>query len=129
MRTLHTLILSGTLTPCEEISRKILMKIEMLQVPIIKCKAEDTSQNQSNMRYLHHRNKYTIKQIQDYLKKEFLNNIDIEEIFDSESKTYKVYSLLSKLDKIQPINSYYLQEANMSGLQHLSSALNSLLCD
>lgn len=129
MRTLHTLILSGTLTPCEEVSRKILMKIEMLQVPIIKCEAEDTSQNQSNMGYLHHRNKYTIKQIQDYLKKEFLNNIDIEEIFDSESTTYKVYSLLSKLDKIQPINSYYLQEANMSGLQHLSSALNSLLCD
>ena len=81
------------------------------------------------MGYLHHRNKYTIKQIQDYLKKEFLNNIDIEAIFDSESTTYKVYSLLSKLDKIQPINSYYLQEANMSGLQHLSSALNSLLCD
>lgn len=129
MRTLHTLILSGTLTPCEQVSRKILMKIEMLQVPIIKCKVTDRSQNQSNMHCLQHRNKYTIKQLQCYLKKEFLNSIDIEAIFDSESTTHKVYSLLSKLDKIQSVNSYYLQEANMSGLQNLSSALNSLLCD
>lgn len=129
MRTLHTLILSGTLTPCEEASKKILMKIDMLQISIIKQKASNATRNQSNVFYIYHINKHTIKQLHCYLKKEFLNNIDVETIFDPENQTQVVYSVLSKLEKLQSVNDFYLKENNIVGLQKLSSALNSLLCD
>ena len=129
MRTLHTLILSGTLTPCESASQKILIKIDTLQISISKQKTSSPPQNQSNIFYIYHRNKYTVKQLHCYLKKEFLNNIDVETIFDPESQTHVVYSSLSKLEKIQSVNDFYLKELNIVGLQKLSSALNSLLCD
>lgn len=129
MRTLHTLILSGTLTPCESASQKILIKIDTLQISISKQKTSSPPQNQSNIFYIYHRNKYTVKQLHCYLKKEFLNNIDVETIFDPESQTHVVYKSLSKLEKIQSVNDFYLKDLNIAGLQKLSSELNSLLCD
>ena len=127
MRKPHKIILSGALIPRKKSGRSILQKIDSLQVPIVQNYQQDLAPNKISFNYLHYDNRCTIEHLSFYLKQEFLQDVNIREIFDSSSQTHQVYNSLSKLDKIKLINNHYLEERNISGLRKLSDSLNSIV--
>lgn len=127
MRKLHKLILSGALIPRRKSGPGILQKIDSLQVPIVQNHQQDLPPNKISFNYLHYDNRCTIEHLSFYLKQEFLQNVNIREIFDSNSQIHQVYNSLSKLDKIKLINNHYLEERNIAGLRKLSDSLNAIV--
>lgn len=127
MRKLHKMILSGALIPRKKSGRSILRKIDSLQVPIIQNHPQDLVANKISFNYLHYDNRCTIEHLSFYLRQEFLQNVNLSEIFDSSSQVHQVYNSLSKLDKIKLINNQYLEERNISGLRKLSDSLNTIV--
>ena len=127
MRKLHKMILSGALIPRKKSGRSILRKIDSLQVPIIQNHPQDLAPNKISFNYLHYDNRCTIEHLSFYLRQEFLQNVNLSEIFDSSSQVHQVYNSLSKLDKIKLINNQYLEERNISGLRKLSDSLNTIV--
>ena len=127
MRKIHKLILFGTLIPRKKSGHSLLRKIDLLQVPIVQKAPQEVMTNAISFSYLHYDNRWTLENLSFYLKQEFLQNVNICDIFDSRSQTHRVYASLTKLDKIKLINNHYLEEQNISGLRKLSDSLNTII--
>lgn len=127
MRKLHTLILSGAYSPYEKTSPSILIKLDLLCIPIVQCESGLSSPNQDKLLELHQKNKHHIKQLSRHLKMAFLQDISPEAFFDSQNHIHSVYSALSKLDKIQTVNLHYLKMSHLPGLQVLARSLETLI--
>ncbi|HDT6545842.1 TPA: hypothetical protein QFT03_002826 [Kluyvera ascorbata] len=127
MRKLHKLILSGALIPRKKSGHSLLRTIDLLQVPIVQNQPQEFPANRISFGYLHYDNRCTLDDLSFYLKQAFLQDVNIHDMFDSSSQTYRVYTSLSKLDKIKLINNYYLEERNISGLRQLRDSLNTII--
>lgn len=125
MRKLHTLILSGHLTPHEFTPTDIISAIKALQPTVIK---DDMQGDISlvDIHSVHQINNYSIERIICYLRETHFQVDDIDDIFTSGSAISQACIALSQMEKVKLLNNFYLNKLNLPGLNEVNDSLGSL---
>lgn len=122
MRKLHTLILSGNLTPHAIGTIDILSAIESLQLTVTKdINPEDV--NLTDIHSAHQINGYHIDKIICYIKKTQFKINNIDDLFSSDSPISRSCHALTQMEKIRLMNDFYANKENQPGLNALNNSL------
>lgn len=125
MRKLHTLILSGDLTPHDAESTDILSVIANFQPIVIK---DDMSEgiSLSEVHSIHQINNYSIERIICHLREVHFQTTDVDDIFAKHSDIHRACVALSQMERTRLLNNYYLNSLNLPGLKGLHNSLTAL---
>lgn len=118
-------LVMAILTACTSSPPDKLVKIEMLQIPVVPNPKVSVSAQE--LAALHQQNNQIIDNLSQGLKKDYLSDVKTADIFDDHSQAHQVYLSLSRLDQIQMMNNFYLKDQNLSGLQQVNTSLAPLL--
>lgn len=125
MRKLHTLILSGELTPRDAEPADVISAIMTFQPIVIE---DDMSESISlvDVHSVHQINNYSVERIICYLREVHFQTTDIDDIFSSQGDIGRAYSALNQMEKTRLLNNFYLNSLNLPGLNALNNSLAAL---
>lgn len=125
MRKLHTLILSGELTPRDAEPADVISAIMTFQPIVIE---DDMSESISlvDVHSVHQINNCSIERIICYLREVHFQTTDIDDIFSSQSDIGRACSALNQMEKTRLLNNFYLNSLNLPGLNALNNSLAAL---
>ena len=102
-------------------------QINSMHIPLILPGEKSPPIQTSHIASLYQTNKQDIDTLTSRLKKQYLQDVKIQEIFEMDSDVQPVYASLSKLEQLEMVNHQYLKDKNAEGLAQIHARLAPII--
>lgn len=111
------------LCACSNSTPKLVSDLVKLQIPVIQPSADGKNRGEKYYASIYKSNDEMINDLTSILKRKYLFDTDVRDMFDVHSQAYQVYASLTNLERAGLINAQYYNERNEEGLTKLHESL------
>ncbi|EMB2344132.1 hypothetical protein U8Y35_002671 [Klebsiella pneumoniae] len=114
------------ISACANVTPEVITEVNKMVIPVMQSRDNSAKPDQKNISEVYSQNAEEINWLMVFLKSEYLNGTDKNDIFDVHSLAHKVYDSLSKLDEARLVNEQYFRDGNYEGLVGIKKMLITL---
>lgn len=112
-------LIVSAITACTSSTPAVVTALNNLQIPVTQSTASGNKIDNVKMEELYQDNEKIINELSWLLKKRYLRDSHIKDIFDTQSNSHQIYASLTKLEIAGMVNKQYLRDNNLKGLYEL----------